>query len=110
MNYTVIEFTPGYLPEDDDPPIFDQFNEALNYLEERRRELFEDDYSYSYPPEDKDGDPVFELEVHEVHGDPPYKQFEYYDNRKMHDLGRVVEIVPYEAPDEQIEKSFDAYR
>lgn len=94
--YAVIESTPGYLPEDDDPPQFDQYNEALNYLHDCRTELFDDDYSYSYPPEDKDGDPVFELDIGEVGGVPPYKSFTYYDKRKMHDLGRIVEIVPVE--------------
>ena len=93
--YTVIEFTPGYLSEDDDPPVFDQYAEALNYLLERRREIIEDDYSYSYPPEDKDGDPVFELEITEVADG----EFVYYDNRKSHDLGRVVQILEVEDGD-----------
>jgi hypothetical protein len=92
--WTVIEYTPGYVPDNDDPPVFDEWADAIEYLLERRRELFEDDYSYSYPPEDKDGDPVFELEVGDIEGSGQY--FVYYDKRKTHDLGRIVEIVTYE--------------
>jgi len=122
--YTVYEHTPGYLSEDDDPPVFDTYEDAIDYLQERRRELFDDDYSYSYPPEDKDDGFTrhFELEVSEIDHD----YFIYYDKRKTHDLGRIVEIIDVEvcptcgqpdncgdcnhATDEQINRSFDAYR
>lgn len=92
--YAVIEFTPGYLSEDDDPPIFDQYQEALNYLIEKREELFREDWAYSYPPEHLEDKypPTFELEVEDIVDG----QFTYYDKRKMHDLGRIVEIVPVE--------------
>lgn len=94
MNYAVIEYTPGYLPEDDDPPQFDQFTEALNYLNEKRSELFEAEWAYEY----EDG-PTFALEVEEIvvsgKGDTGvvHAGFSYTDRRKTHDLGRIVEIV-----------------
>ena len=95
MNYAVIENTPGYLPEDDDPPVFDQYQEALNYLIERRNELWEDESNYTWPPEHLDDgfSHTFELEVHEIEEG----MFTYYDLRKTHDLGRIVQIVPLEA-------------
>lgn len=94
MNYMVIEYTPGYLSEDDDPPVFDQYAEALNYLNELHDDLWNEEWAYSYPPEHLEDKypPVFELEVHDV----VEGSFVYYDNRKTHDLGRIVEIVPVE--------------
>jgi hypothetical protein len=41
-NYVIIENTPGYLPEDDDPPKFDSYAEALNYLVQYNKELSEE--------------------------------------------------------------------
>jgi hypothetical protein len=90
MPYAVIESTPGYLPEDDEPAVFDQFNEALNYLNELREDLFQEEWAYEYIS----GEAFFMLDVGEIDGEPPYKGFVYYDKRKVHDLGRVVEIVP----------------
>lgn len=80
MSYAIIESTPGYLPEDDDPPVFDQYNEALNYLIDRYHEL-----------EDADEERVLEFKTDFKNG-----YFSYTDFRKMHDLGRIVEIVPVE--------------
>ena len=124
MNYIVIEYTPGYLPEDDDPPVFDQWAEAQNYVLSRRQELFDDDYGYSYPPDHIKGPEEFMLDV----GDFEDDGFVYYDMRKTYDLGRIVQIVPLEtcpvcgqpdncgdcnhkpATDDEINRSFDAYR
>jgi hypothetical protein len=41
-NYVIIENTPGYLPEDDDPPKFDSYAEALNYLVQYNKDLSEE--------------------------------------------------------------------
>ena len=32
MQFTVIESTPGYMPEADDPPVFDTYAEAVAHL------------------------------------------------------------------------------
>ena len=92
--YVVIEFTPGYLPENDDPPVFDQWNEAVNYVLAERERLFDDDFGYDVNPESLKGyeDYVFMLDIGAFDGDG----FIYYDKRKIHDLGRIVQIVPYE--------------
>lgn len=91
MNYAVIEYTPGYLPEDDDPPQFDQWAEAVNYVLAERERLFDEEWAYDYPPVDPDSKevPEFMLDV----GDFNENGFVYYDKRKIHDLGRIVEIV-----------------
>ena len=34
MQFTVIENTPGYMPEADDPPVFDTYAEAVACLNE----------------------------------------------------------------------------
>lgn len=91
MNYAVIEYTPGYLPENDDPPVFDQYSEALNYLLAERQRLFDDEWGYEEEelPASAMPDLIFMLDVGEVENGG----FIYYDTRKMHDLGRIVEIV-----------------
>ena len=89
--YVVIEFTPGYLPENDDPPIFDQWNEAVNYVMAERQNLLDDDNNYDILDEGK-GPIEFMLDV----GDFEEDGFIYFDKRKMHDLGRLVVIRPYE--------------
>ena len=89
--YVVIEFTPGYLPENDDPPVFDQWNEAVNYVLAERQRLFDDDFGYEQHECEKCSG-CFMLDVGEFEQD----RFIYYDNRKIHDLGRIVQIAPYE--------------
>ena len=91
--YVVIEFTPGYLPENDDPPVFNQWSEAVNYVLAERQRLFNEESSYE-ESEDGPGDDnvVFMLDV----GDFEEDGFIYFDKRKMHDLGRLVVIRPYE--------------
>lgn len=41
MTYVVVENTPGYLPEEDEPAIFATFEEAEGYADERAREAGE---------------------------------------------------------------------
>lgn len=91
--YSVIEFTPGYLPEDDDPPIFDQWAEAQNYVLAERERLFDDDFGYEEEqvPGHMMPDLIFMLDVGDFEGDG----FIYYDKRKIYDLGRIIQIVPY---------------
>jgi hypothetical protein len=78
-NYVVIENTPGYLPEDDDPPTFDNYSQALTYLAEKHKELRED------ADRDLSITPIFD------------GQFVYYDRYKTRDIGRIVKIEPIEA-------------
>ncbi len=46
-SYIVIENTPGYMPEEDDPYITDDYSEAVAYLNERAKE-YEDDPDGTY--------------------------------------------------------------
>lgn len=87
--YAVIEFTPGYLPDDDDPPIFDQWQEAVNYVRSERQRLFDDDFGYEFSHVDNIDEPQFMLDVGDFDGDG----FIYFDTRKIHDLGRIIQIV-----------------
>ena len=89
--YVVIEFTPGYLPEDDDPPIFNEWAEAQNYVLAERNKLLDDDNNYGFVIEGL-GAEEFMLDLGEFEEDG----FIYFDKRKMHDLGRLVVIRPYE--------------
>lgn len=91
MNYVVIEYTPGYLPEQDDPPVFDQWVEAQNYVLAERKRLFDDDFGYETCKCEKCNG-HFMLDVGDFEGDG----FVYFDKRKTYDLGRIVQIVPYE--------------
>lgn len=92
--YQVIEYTPGYLSEDDDPPIFDQWAEAQNYVLAERQFLLDDigNYEEEQLPTNMMPDLVFALDV----GNFDEDRFIYYDKRKIHDLGRIVQIVPVE--------------
>lgn len=78
-NYAIIENTPGYLPEDDDPPTFDRYAEAVNFVAKYYNDIQELGFVVT---------PI-------ING-----QFAYYKNGDDGDLGRVVEIVRVE--DEQI--------
>lgn len=85
--YSVIEYTPGYMPDDDDPPTFDTLKEARDYLRGERDCLL-DGCEWAYDEND-----VYCLTVSEIEND----MFSYTDSRKIHDLGRIVEIVKEEA-------------
>lgn len=70
--YVLIENTPGYMPEDNDPPTFDSYSEAVNHVSHYYKELREE---YVVTPI--------------ING-----QFAYYEEGKDGDLGRIVEIMP----------------
>jgi hypothetical protein len=75
-NYVVIENTPGYLPDNDDPPTFDSYAEAVNHTARYYKELQEQGFKVT---------PI-------VNG-----SFTYYGKGDItFDLGRVVEIMPLE--------------
>lgn len=78
--YEVIEYTAGYLPEDDSPPQFDQYSEALNYLVAQRMLLIADNETYETPQ-------------HEI-GLISDGQFQFlWDVSNRTDLPRIVKIV-----------------
>lgn len=80
MTFVVIENTPGYMPEDDDPPTFDDYTEAVAYLNERAAEYADDpDANYRVEYGIASADNLAAVLV--------------YDDDKSHDLGRVIQIV-----------------
>ena len=98
MSYIVIESTPGYLPEDDDPAVFDRISDAIEYAQERLAALIEhieDGQSFDF----------VEGEIPGVRfmGELSYdKAVVVYDNSREHDLGRVIEIVEVDANGEPL--------
>ncbi len=81
--YVIIENTPGYLPENDDPLTFDSYAEALNHLVEYNKELSEEF--------DPDGFPTYEV-YPIVNGWFKYGFLGSIGNPESHDLGRYVTI------------------
>ena len=78
--YVVIENTPGYLPEDDDPATFDDYAAAVEYLNERAAEYANDpDGCYSVEYGITSADNLAAIIVH--------------DDTKTYDLGRVIQIL-----------------
>jgi hypothetical protein len=84
--YVIIENTPGYMPEDDDPSIYDTKHEALRALRARRADLIADKDYLGMPKGGVDRWRVTAIEA---------DTFYYYDNEKdpNYDLGRVVQIL-----------------
>ena len=78
--YAVIENTPGYLPEEDDPFETDDYQEAVAYMNERAAEY----------ADDPDGN--YEVE-YGVASQNNYAAVIIHDRDKTHDLGRVIEVV-----------------
>ena len=84
--YVVIESTPGYLPEDDDPAVFDDLDEARVYASDRLSSLLD------HIVEGQDGDEGFT-----VHGSfQDDRSVLVYDKAREHDLGRLIEIADYQ--------------
>jgi len=96
--FMVIENTPGYLPEDDDPAVFDSIADALGYAEERLDSLIDhimEGQSFDFVEGDVPGVNV----VGELSFD---KGVVVFDNSREHDLGRVIEIVEVDANGEPL--------
>ncbi len=81
--FVVIENTPGYMPEDDDPATFEDYTDAVAYLNERAAEY----------ANDPDGN--FEVEYGWASGQN-YAAVFIHDHDKTHDLGRTIEILQCE--------------
>lgn len=86
--FVVIESTPGYMPEDDDPATFDDYDDAVAYLNERAQ-------SYA---DDPDGN--YRVEYGIASGDNLAACI-VWDDDKMHDLGRVIEILRDDLDDDE---------
>ncbi len=86
--YVVVENTPGYLPEDDDPATFATLAEARVYASDLLSRLL--DTLYDSQMLDEDPPPGFT-----VHGSFAQEDTSVlvYDNSREHDLGRVIEIL-----------------
>ncbi len=91
MPYVVIENTPGYMPEDDDPAVFDNEADARVYASDLLSRLLDslcdgdpDGYEGAYAALVISGSFQTDDAVHVT------------DSRREHDLGRVIEIMPCE--------------
>jgi hypothetical protein len=82
VTWVVIENTPGYMPDDDDPATFDDRTDAVHYLRDEVERLCE--------------------HIQEGEGDPFVSWTEerdsahVTDSTREHDLGRVFEIAQQE--------------
>jgi hypothetical protein len=78
--YIVVENTPGYLPDDDDLPVFETYAAAVEYANERADEYEHDpDGNYNVDRSYASRENTYCVVVH--------------DRDRMHDLGRVIEVL-----------------
>ncbi len=87
--FVVIESTPGYLPEDDDPPTFDDYSDAVAYLNDRCKE-YEDDESGTFTVE------------YGWASSGNYAAAAISDSSKIHDLGRWIAVELDESEDDDV--------
>jgi len=94
--FMVIESTPGYLSEEDDPAVFGSLDEARVYASDRLSSLLDHIYEGQ---EFDEGEPAgftvsgsFQDDLSVI----------VYDLARIHDLGRVIEIVEVDANDEPL--------
>lgn len=78
--FTVIESTPGYLSEDDDPPTFEEYADAVAYMIQRASEY------------ENDPDGNYRVDFGYASRDN-YAAANVWDRDKSHDLGRMIEVV-----------------
>jgi hypothetical protein len=80
--YVVIENTPGYLPDDDDPAEFDDYADAVEYMNERAG-------TYAELIAESHGIP----EISEGWASPNnYAAVMVYDHSREYDLGRYIGV------------------
>ncbi len=77
--YIVVENTPGYLPDDDDPYITDDYAAAVVYMNERAAE-YADDPDANYRVE------------YGIASPNNYAAVMVYDDDREHDLGRYIGV------------------
>lgn len=94
MSYIVIENTPGYLPDDDDPAVFDSLDDARVYASDRLSRLL--DHIYEGQLDSVSG--AEEPEGFTVDGSFAQGDLSVWvtDKSRSHDLGRVIQIVESE--------------
>ncbi len=87
LQFIVMSNTPGYLPEDDDPVITDDYDAAVQVMREDVARYVEQIEDYG------DG----KAEVSEGWASPNnYAAVMVYDSRSAHDLGRYFGVELYE--------------
>lgn len=86
--FVVIENTPGYLPDDDDPPTFTEYAAAVEYLNERAAE-YADDPDANYRVE------------YGWASSGNYAAVMVWDDDKTHDLGRYIGVELLEEEEEE---------
>jgi len=86
--FTVIENTPGYMPDDDDPASFDTIEDARVYASDLLSRLL--DHLV-----DCEDDPAEAYSALSIAGSFAGDDLQVYvtDTRRPHDLGRVITIV-----------------
>jgi hypothetical protein len=85
MSYVVIENTPGYLPDEDEPAVFSDLESARTYASDLLSSLLD---HLLYDTDD--------LSVLNISGSFQEDRSVYVtDTRRAHDLGRVIEILDY---------------
>jgi hypothetical protein len=86
-HYVVIENTPGYMPDDDDPAVFENIEDARVYASDRLSSLLDSLLEW--------GDD--DISVLSISGSFQEDRAVYVsDTRREHDLGRVIEIMDVE--------------
>lgn len=82
-SFIIVENTPGYLPEDDDPFVTDDYSAAVAYMNERADEYANDEsgvYSVEYGAASQNN----------------FAAVIIHDSSKSHDLGRYIAVELYE--------------
>ena len=87
QRYVMVENTPGYLPEEDEPFVSEDFDAVFAYMKERV-ESYCDFLCQSYEYAD-DYEPV-------VWWAENLRAAEVFDPRREHDLGRCFSVEEYE--------------
>lgn len=80
--FVVIEYTPGYMPDEDDPAVFEEYAAAVMYMNEKASEFEEVDDGFRVVYGAASSDNLAAVLV--------------YDDNKTHDLGRVIAIQHYD--------------
>jgi hypothetical protein len=88
--YVVLESTPGYLPEDDDPAVFEDIESARVYASDLLSQLL--DHIFEVQELGEDEPAGFEVVGSFAQED---RSVVVYDKSRLHDLGRVIEIADY---------------